>query len=75
MAADLLDVHGLLFKRQQYKEADLLAKLWTKELGIVTVIAKGGMRPKSQLAAAVLLYGRDFWHLDPLQGDQPAADL
>lgn len=54
MAADLLDVHGLLFKRQQYKEADLLAKLWTKELGIVTVIAKGGMRPKSQLAAAVL---------------------
>ena len=45
MATDLLDVHGLLFKRQQYKEADLLAKLWTKELGIVTVIAKGGMRP------------------------------
>ncbi|GHV98235.1 DNA repair protein RecO [Lactobacillus nasalidis] len=54
MAAELLDVHGLLFKRQKYKEADLLAKLWTKELGIVTVIIKGGMRPKSRLAAAVL---------------------
>lgn len=49
MAYDLLDVTGILFKRRRYQEADLLAKLWTRELGIVTVIIKGGMRPKSPL--------------------------
>lgn len=54
MAYDLLDVTGILFKRQRYQEADLLAKLWTKELGIVTVIIKGGMRPKSPFNAVAL---------------------
>ena len=54
MARELKEVQGIIFKRQKYKEADLLAKIMTKEDGIITLIVKGALRPKSQLSAATL---------------------
>ncbi|MFR0586450.1 DNA repair protein RecO [Lactobacillus porci] len=54
MAFELLEVHGIIYKRQKYQEADLLAKILTKELGPVTVILKGALRPKSKLASVAL---------------------
>ena len=54
MARELKEVQGIIFKRQKYKEADLLAKIMTKQDGIMTLIVKGALRPKSRLSAATL---------------------
>ncbi|WEV44445.1 DNA repair protein RecO [Lactobacillus sp. ESL0684] len=54
MPRELKEVQGIIFKRQKYKEADLLAKIMTKELGIVTLIARGALKPKSKLGAATV---------------------
>lgn len=54
MARELKEVQGIIFKRQKYKEADLLAKIMTKQSGIITLIVKGALRPKSRLSAATL---------------------
>lgn len=54
MTRELKEVQGIIFKRQKYKEADLLAKIITKQSGIITLIVKGAMRPKSKLSAATL---------------------
>lgn len=56
MARELKEVQGIIFKRQKYKEADLLAKIMTKQDGIITLIVKGALRPKSQLSAATLSF-------------------
>lgn len=50
----LKEVKGIIFKRQKYKEADLLAKIFTKDSGIVTLVVKGALRPKSKLSAATM---------------------
>ncbi|GAA3627149.1 DNA repair protein RecO [Lactobacillus hamsteri] len=54
MTRELKEVQGIIFKRQKYKEADLLAKIMTKENGIITLVVKGALRPKSKLGAATL---------------------
>ena len=54
MARELKEVQGIIFKRQKYKEADLLAKIITKQSGIINLIVKGAMLPKSKLSAATL---------------------
>ncbi|TSO26367.1 DNA repair protein RecO [Lactobacillus sp. LL6] len=54
MAKELKEVQGIIFKRQKYKEADLLAKIMTKDNGIITLIVKGALRPKSRLGACTL---------------------
>lgn len=54
MVRELKEVQGIIFKRQKYKEADLLAKIMTKQDGIITLIVKGALRPKSRLSAATL---------------------
>ncbi|WEV50330.1 DNA repair protein RecO [Lactobacillus sp. ESL0731] len=54
MTRELKEVQGIIFKRQKFKEADLLAKIITKENGIITMIARGALRPKSKLGAALL---------------------
>lgn len=56
MPGELVNVHGIIFKRQKYKEADLLVKILTKEMGIFTFIAKGALKPKSKSAGAVLTF-------------------
>lgn len=53
MAKELKEVQGIIFKRQKYKEADLLAKIMTRS-GIITLIVKGALRPKSRLGACTL---------------------
>jgi len=35
MARQLKEVQGIIFKRQKYREADLLAKIMTKNNGII----------------------------------------
>lgn len=50
----LEEVEGIIFKRQKYKEADLLAKIFTKDNGIITLVVKGALRPKSKLGAATM---------------------
>ena len=54
MARELKQVHGIIFKRQKYHEADLLAKIITKNDGIITLVVRGALRPKSKLGAASL---------------------
>lgn len=54
MERKLKEVQGIIFKRQKYKEADLLAKIFTAETGIITLIVHGALRPKSKLGAATL---------------------
>ena len=54
MARELKEVQGIIFKRQKYKEADLLAKIMTEKDGIITLVVKGALRPKSKLGAATL---------------------
>lgn len=54
MAGELKEVQGIIFKRQKYKEADLLAKIMTKNNGIITLVVRGALRPKSMLGAATL---------------------
>lgn len=48
------EVQGIIFKRQKYREADLLVKIMTKDDGIITMLVKGALRPKSKLNASVL---------------------
>lgn len=54
MVRELKEVQGIIFKRQKYHEADLLAKIVTKKNGIITMIARGALKPKSKLGAALL---------------------
>ncbi|BDR60535.1 DNA repair protein RecO [Lactobacillus xylocopicola] len=54
MARELKEVQGIVFKRQKYHEADLLAKIMTQNNGIITMIARGALKPKSKLSAALL---------------------
>lgn len=54
MARQLKEVQGIIFKRQKYREADLLAKIMTKNNGIVTLLAHGALKPKSKLGASLL---------------------
>lgn len=60
MARRLKEVQGIIFKRQKYKEADLLVKIMTRDDGIITLLVRGALRPKSKLASAVMnfSYGR-----------------
>jgi DNA repair protein RecO (recombination protein O) len=54
MSRELIEVQGIIFKRQKYNEADLLAKIITQKNGILTMIAHGALKPKSKLGAALL---------------------
>lgn len=54
MARELKEVQGIIFKRQKFHEADLLAKIVTQKNGIITMIARGALRPKSKLGASLL---------------------
>ncbi len=54
MAAELKEVEGLIFKRERYKEADLLVKILTKQEGIITLVVRGALRPKSRLSTSVM---------------------
>ncbi len=44
---------GIILKKQNYKEADQILTLWTKDAGKVRVLAKSIRLPKSKLAYAV----------------------
>jgi DNA repair protein RecO (recombination protein O) len=54
MAKKLTTVHGIIFKRRKYRDFDLLVKIISQEIGIATLLVRGGLRPKSKLAADVL---------------------
>lgn len=51
---ELKEVQGIIFKRIKYKDTDLIVKIMTKNNGIISLIVKGAMRPKSKLNAATL---------------------
>jgi DNA repair protein RecO (recombination protein O) len=44
---------GIVLKKQNYKEADQILTIWTREAGKVRVLAKSIRLPKSKLAYAV----------------------
>lgn len=54
MVRELKEVKGIIFKRQKYHDADLLAKIITENNGIFTMLAHGALKPKSKLGAALL---------------------
>lgn len=47
---------GIIIKRSDFKEADLLLKVFTREKGKITVIAKGTRKIKSKLAGSLDLF-------------------
>ncbi|KRL63653.1 DNA repair protein RecO [Lactobacillus psittaci] len=56
MAKEVVEITGIVFKRQRYKEADVLAKIISKDMGIFTMLVRGALRPKSKLSASVLAF-------------------
>ena len=54
MVRELEEVNGIIFKRQKYHEADLLAKIMTEKNGIFTLLARGALKAKSKLGASLL---------------------
>lgn len=54
MSKVLKEVHGTIFRRQRYREADVLAKVLSKEMGIFTILIRGALRPKSKLGTETL---------------------
>lgn len=58
MAKQLTEVQGLIYHRQRYREADVLAAMVTKELGFITVLVRGGLRAKSKLASATVNFSK-----------------
>lgn len=54
MSRELVDVNGIIFKSKRYKEADVLAKILTQEMGIFSLDVRGALRAKSKLGAATL---------------------
>ncbi|MCX0290479.1 DNA repair protein RecO [Lactobacillus kullabergensis] len=54
MVRELEEVNGIIFKRQKYHEADLLAKIMTEKNGIITLLARGALKAKSKLGASLL---------------------
>ena len=56
MTREVVEVTGMVFKRQRYKEADVLAKIISKDMGIFTMLVRGALRPKSKLSASVLAF-------------------
>ncbi len=44
---------GIVLKKQNYREADQIITIWTKELGKVRVLAKSIRMPRSKLSYAV----------------------
>lgn len=56
MTREVVEVTGIVFKRQRYKEADVLAKIISKDMGIFTMLVRGALRPKSKLSASVLAF-------------------
>lgn len=56
MAKKLETVHGIVFQRQKFRDFDLLVRLMTQEKGFITLLVKGGLRPKSKLAASTMTF-------------------
>ncbi|MBD5429306.1 DNA repair protein RecO [Lactobacillus sp.] len=54
MSRQLIETDGIIFKRKNYKEADTLVKILTRDYGIITLDIKGALKPKSKLGAATL---------------------
>ncbi len=54
---------GLVLKEVKLREADRILTLLTQKHGIVSVSAKGSMRPKSKLFSACGLYSYSEWTL------------
>lgn len=50
---------GLILKKTPYSDTSLILKVFTRESGLVTLIAKGAKRPKSKFAGLL-----DFFTLD-----------
>lgn len=73
MAKQLTEVHGLIYHRQRYREADVLAAMVTKELGFMTVLVRGGLRAKSKLASATVNFSQGSYVV--LQNGKGLASL
>lgn len=52
-------VEGIITKEQSYSESSKILKIFTKDLGLISVISKGCKKPKSPLheGSNVLIYG------------------
>ena len=49
-------VNGVVLREIRYGESDRILTIFTRELGVVSAIAKGSARPQSRLAAATGLF-------------------
>lgn len=73
MAITNVNVTGLVIGDYDYKESSKILRIFTRELGIISVMARGAKRPKSKLQNLSSLYclaeyslvkRKDFYYLD-----------
>ncbi|MDO4912275.1 MAG: DNA repair protein RecO [Lactobacillus sp.] len=64
----MITITGIIFKRQKYNDSDLILKILTKEQGIISVIAKGVLKPKTKLQSACLTYTAGKFIIIPKSG-------
>lgn len=73
MVKQLTEVHGLIYHRQRYREADVLAAMVTEELGFIMALVRGGLRAKSKLASATVNFSKGSYVV--LQNGRGLANL
>ncbi|WBW50380.1 DNA repair protein RecO [Peptoniphilus equinus] len=66
---------AIVLSETKFQDTSKILKLYTKEAGLVSVMAKGAMRPRSRLMSvsqnhvvltAKLTEGRNFYYMDPV---------
>ncbi len=56
-SCELNEVHGLVIHEMKYKNTSKILKVFTRQLGKISILAQGAMRPGSDKAGVSNLYG------------------
>ena len=61
-------IEGLILKQQDYRERDVLLRVFTKEFGKISLIAPGARKLTSKNAGSILPYTKSLLHFDIKEG-------
>lgn len=60
---ELKNLEGFILREINYKESSKILEVYTKDLGRVSVLARGAKRPKSKMGAATLRFSKSSFNL------------
>lgn len=66
---NLSDIEGIVIYEMKYKESSKIVKIFTTDLGKITVMAKGILRSKSEMKATTLMLSKASYNLIKGKGD------